>query len=122
VIDEDVLAFIRGSIKSVWALELLLFVRANAGRAWSAADLVRELRSSQLIVDEILHTFQASGLMRAETPETYRYAPASHDLEDLTRRLESVYAHRPTAVVKAIISGPNEKLQTFSDAFRLKRD
>ena len=46
---EDVLAFIRTTVKSVWSLELLLLLRRGAGRAWSADDLVREIRGSRAI-------------------------------------------------------------------------
>jgi hypothetical protein len=34
--------------------------------------------------------------------------------------LQETYAARPMAVVKAIMTAPNEKLRVFSDAFRLK--
>ena len=108
VIDDDVLSFIRSTIKSVWALELLLFLRRHRERAWTAEELVRELRSSRFVVSEIMTTFSAAGLIVNESDAVYRYAPAALELDRLAERLEKTYAERPMAVVKAIVTAPND--------------
>jgi hypothetical protein len=38
------------------------------------------------------------------------------------QELEAAYAARPLAVIKAILAAPNEKIQTFADAFRVKKE
>jgi hypothetical protein len=53
---------------------------------------------------------------------SFRYAPASAELDRIVGELEKVYAERPTTVVKAIMAAPSEKLQIFADAFRIKKD
>src|SRR3546814_10483475 len=55
-------------------------------------------------------------------PYTTRFRSASADLDRIVRELEQAYAERPTAVVKAIMAAPSEKLQIFADAFRIKKD
>jgi len=120
--NEEVLAFVRGSVKSVWSVELLLFMRRRADCAWSVAELVRELRGSDFVVTESLRTLQWAGLVAPEADERYRYAPASPEFERLTAQLEEVYRARPIAVAKAILSTPSERLQTFADAFRLRKE
>jgi hypothetical protein len=122
VIEGELLDFIRSSIRSVWTLELLLLMRQQSRRAWPAAELVRETRSSDFVVSESLSTLQAAGLVTAESEGVYRYAPASPQFDRLVQQLEQVYRERPVAVTKAIFSSPNEKLQTFADAFKLKKD
>lgn len=64
----------------------------------------------------------AAGLIRPDTEGRYVYAPASPAIADLCSQLEKLYRERPVRVVNAIVSSPNDKLQSFADAFRLKGD
>ena len=122
MIPEDVLRFVRDSIKSVWALELLLFMRRNSTQAWTIEQLAKELRSNQQLVTDILSSFTASGLVSTNPDGTFRYRPENAGSDALVTRLDRVYAETPLALIKQIVSAPNEKIQSFSDAFRIKRD
>jgi hypothetical protein len=120
VTDKDLLAFIGGSIRSVWALEMLLLLKRQPDRRWSPAELVRELRASTMVVDEGVEAFRAAGLISCDE-DGCAYAPASPVLADLCEALEEAYRQRPVAVVNAIVSR-TDKIQSFADAFRLKGD
>jgi hypothetical protein len=117
----EVVEFIQSSVKSVWSVESLLFLRRRSDRSWTDEELIRELRSSRSIVADTLATFLQAGLATEENG-AYRYAPASSELDRIVGELEKVYAERPTTVVKAIMASPSEKLQIFADAFRIKKD
>jgi hypothetical protein len=118
----DILEFIQSSFKSIWSLELLLFLQRSADRAWSIPELVRELRGSEHVVRQSLTSLLAAGLVSAEANEVFRYLPASSDLDRLVSETARAYRERPGTVRQAILSAPNEKLRTFADAFRLKKD
>lgn len=118
--DEEVLAFVQGSIKSVWALELLLLLRRERRQAWSLEELIRELRSSEAAISEALTSLRDSGFLGSDAGEAYSYRPASPYLDATAARIEAVYAAKPMAVAKAIMSAPNDKLRIFADAFKLK--
>ena len=118
--EDEVLEFVQKSIKSLWALEMLLLLRRERQRAWAAGSLVRELRSSDSAVAEALAGLRNAGFVTASPDGTYRYEPASPQLEDVAARIERLYAERPLTMAKVIMSAPNEKLRIFSDAFRLK--
>ncbi len=120
--DDDLSEFLRHSIRSVWNIELLLWLSQHAGRSWSPADLVRELRASDLIVSQGIATLKHAGLIVEESNGAYHYAPASPALDHLVQRLQRVYRERPSIVTRALFSAPTDKLTTFSDAFRLKKD
>jgi hypothetical protein len=120
VTEDGVLAFIQRSIKSVWALELLLLVRRERDRAWPIDELVRELRSSDAAVSEAVTSLKSSGLLAADSADVVSYRPASAELDRMAAAIESTYAAKPLAVVKMIMSAPNEKLRIFADAFKLK--
>jgi hypothetical protein len=122
LIDPDLLAFIRASVPSVWALELLLLIKQDSGRAWQVEPLVQEMRASTPAVAHGLTAFEAAGLVQHDGAGNYRYAPAGSALARLADQLEAAYRERPGAIVKAILSSPNEKLQSFADAFRFKGD
>jgi hypothetical protein len=120
--DPELLQFVRAAIKSVWALELLLLLRRDTGAGtWSVERLTRETRSSRLVVAEALRPFKAAGLVAEVAEGTYRYG-APYALDRLIGMLENEYAMRPSIVIKAILSAPNDKIRTFSDAFRLRKE
>ena len=121
VIDPDVLTFIQSSIRSVWALEVLLLMRRSGDRVWTADGLARELRANERLVGEVLTDFEASALV-ARQDSGYAYAPAGPALIELCDRLDAAYRERPVGVVKAIMSSPKDKLQIFADAFRFKNE
>ena len=116
--EDEVLAFVQRSIKSVWALELLMLLRRDRKRVWSPADLVLELRSSEAAVAEALAGLRSAGFV-AEAA-ALRYEPASAELDGIAGAIEELYATRPLAVAKAIMSAPSDKLRLFADSFKLK--
>lgn len=117
--EDEVLAFVQTSIKSVWALEVLLLLRRERQRAWSTQDLVLELRSSEAAVTEALSGLRALGAVAAE-PAGFRYQPSSAELDRVCGSIEQLYATKPLAVAKAIMSAPSDKLRLFADSFKLK--
>ena len=117
--EEDVYTFIRDSIGSVWALELLILIQRHNERLWHAEELVRELRSSETIVAEALARLSAAGLV-VQTGDSYLYRPATAHLKHMVEELQKTYAAKPVTVIKAIMAAPNDKLRIFSDAFKLK--
>jgi predicted DNA-binding transcriptional regulator len=121
MLSDKLKAFIHSSVKSILALELLLFLRAKADRSWTISALVRELRASEPIVKANLGSFQAAGLIREEGAGWVRFAPASPDLDDLVREIADIYATRPVEVSEEIYA-VDRAIQHFADAFRLKKE
>jgi hypothetical protein len=116
--DDEVLAFVRTSIISVSALELLLLLRD--GRPRKIGELVRELRSSELAVARGLASLQNSHLVKHEGSGCYTYGPDSSALERNADAVAQLYAAKPLSVIGAIFDAPEEKLRIFAKSFRLK--
>ncbi|MDQ0466350.1 hypothetical protein QO010_004143 [Caulobacter ginsengisoli] len=114
----DLLAFIRRSIPSVWAMDVLLLVRQAPARSWSAGELVGELRASDAVVMGALAGLQSEGLVAEGEDGRFRFAPVAAALEELTDALAQAYAERPVAVINAIVSNQSQ-LEALADAFRL---
>lgn len=119
--DTGLIEFVRTCVRSVWALELLFFLRSRTEQGWTIERLVSEQRSSERAVHDALDGFVRAGLVR-QIDSTFIYQPATADLESLVGRLADTYAERPTAVVRMIVAAPEDRLQAFLDAFRLKRE
>ena len=122
MIENDLLSFVRASFRSVWTVELLLFLWRHSSRAWTAAELVREMRASEFVVREGLAMLQTAGLVGTDGDCAYRYGPALLELNALVEQLDALYRERPFSVMQAIFSAPADKLQIFAEAFKLKKD
>lgn len=117
--DQDLAAFVREHVRSVWALELLLVLKRDPERCWEAQALVGELRASMGLVNDNLHRFERGGLVVRDDDGCWRYAPASPILGELSDRLESAYRERPVAIVN-LIAAPRDPLQSLADAFKFR--
>jgi DNA-binding HxlR family transcriptional regulator len=120
VTEDDVLAYIATAIGSVWALELLLLLKQDTGRDWEAGELIRELRSSPVVITEALNQLQNAGLVAQNEARKFRYHAASPRLDDLASAIAKLYAIKPMTVIRAIVDVRTDKLRAFSDAFKLK--
>jgi hypothetical protein len=118
----DIAAFLRDHFKSVWALELLLFLKDHADETWTGEQLVAALRTSETIVSTSVAMLVAGGLLAGDDQGLVRYAPASHDLSRLVDVTQALYAKKPDAVRRAIVSASATGLSAFADSFKLRSD
>jgi hypothetical protein len=123
-VPEEVRRFIAHHIDSVEQLEILLLLHEQPGRDWSAEAVARELRIASESAGERLEDMVSDGLLkrREESPAEYRYAPDNMKLDDAVRGVAAGYAKRRVTVINLIYSKPIDKIRTFADAFRLRKD
>ena len=120
--NQDLSSFIGSTFRSVWALELLCFLRQNRDRSLSHEEMVAGLRGSDLVVTQGVESLAAAGLVLAEADGSARYSPASGDLDKLVERTETLYRKSPDAVRRMIVSAASPSIAAFADAFRLRKD
>ena len=120
--EQDVSNFIRATFRSVWALELLCFLRQDRGRSLSHEEMVAGLRGSDLVVSQSIDSLAAAGLVLADADGSTRYSPASDDLDALAGAAAALYAKSPDAVRRTIVAAANPAITAFADAFRLRKD
>ena len=116
----DLQRFIGSSFRSIWALELLLILKRER-RPWSHAELVDRTRSSDLVVSRALDGLVSAGLAVDEGEGTI-YMPINEQMAQSVEQLEQLYATRPDAVRRAIVSATASPMTAFADAFRLRKD
>ena len=119
----QLLDFIRRSIPSVWALELLLTLRRPPRRAWSLPELVGELRASDAVVAGVLTAFEQEGLIARDRGGAVRFSGGARCLDQLCDALADAYKERPFTVIKAITCA-DDQVASLADAFqfRARRD
>lgn len=118
--EADILDFVRTSIGSVWALEMLLVVGGRPERAWQTDELVRELRSSPAAVAGAAVLLERAGLIARDGEDVCRYRPVSPELDHIGELVRKVYAAKPATVIGAIFEMPDDKLRSFAEAFKFK--
>ncbi len=119
--EADVLDFVRISIGSVWALEVLSLVRREPRRVWQYGELVRELRSSPSAIAGASELLERAGLVARIDDHSCRYQPTTAALDEVGELVQKIYAAKPATVIGAIFESSDEKLRTFAAAFRFKK-
>ncbi len=124
--DAGLITFIRTHIDSVEQLEVLLLMRNDPSKGWSAADVSRQLRSSPVSAALRLEKLTALRLIVKTEPSqhtfTFRYEPSTPELADRVTALSEAYLVRRVTVIDLIFSNPVEKIQSLADAFKIRGD
>jgi len=117
---DDLLRLIGSSFRSVWALELLLFLKREA-RPIPPAELISALRASDLVVNKALDALIAGGLVSLDDKGAL-YMPVNDQVAKRMDEVEKLYAARPDAVRRVIVSAASSGATAFADAFRLRKE
>ncbi len=118
--EAEILDFVRGSIGSVWALEVLALLRREPARAWRAEELVKELRSSPAAIEGASRLLENAGLVANAGDHCCRYQPASPALDQIAELVDEIYSAKPAAVIGAIFESQDDKLRAFAAAFKFR--
>jgi hypothetical protein len=123
-IPEETRRFISETFDSVIKLEMLLLMRSEPQRTWSPGDIASTLQVSSDMIRVPLADLQARGLLTTDTssPEAYRFAPVTAELNAQVDAVADVYRARRVAVVTLIYSLPLDRVKSFADAFRLRKE
>jgi len=124
-ISETVLAFLRAQIDSVEQLEILLLLRREAEREWTPEEVGRTLSTHTDSVAARLVEFASAGVLVAKSANGelyYQYRPRQQEVERAVGELAEAYTKYPVRIISLIFSKPNDKIRTFADAFRFRKD
>jgi hypothetical protein len=120
----DLKRFIESHISSVAQLELLLLLRSDPEKTWTPEEAAKSLyTAADIVAGQLAELHQRGLLALLQNPgPAYRYLPTSPDLADLVSRLSEFYKERRVSVITLIYSQPLDKVRTFADAFRLRKE
>ena len=100
---------------------MLILLHASKQRAWKTEEINADLPSTTLAEQGRLDSLEKSGLVRRMENGTYGFDERSPDAL-LVAELASEFHRRPFTIMNMILQNPTDKIRTFADAFRLKKD
>lgn len=127
---EDVQRLLRDQIESYEQLELLLLLRTELDRPWTAEALSARLRIPVSLAVAALDELQTVRLVEARplgAERQYAYVPQSDRVEAALGSLAQAYREHPIPILKQMTANAIERvrtaaLRTFADAFILRKD
>ena len=117
-----VLDLIARSIKSVSHIEVLMCLRHDPDRMWSAQELARQCRTNASMVESQMRELGPLVATIGSSPSTYRYNFESEISDDNVKALLEHYRTHSRSVLDAIYSNPIDTIRSFADAFKIKKD
>jgi hypothetical protein len=124
-VPEIVRSLIARHLDSVLEVEILLLLYQTRPRAWSAEEIVQKLRIDLAFATQHLTKLCEHGLLRCDggpPAAMYAFAPASSELEAAAAALDRAYVDRRVSVIELIFAKPLDKIRSFADAFRIRRE
>lgn len=121
----DVKRFIEMNIDSVDQLEILRALGEDPMKEWSATALVQEVQTQVETIGQHLAALQTRGLLvvRTQGSELYCRCGANNpEIEDMINKLLRVYRERPVTMINLVYVKARRDIQSFADAFRLKKE
>ncbi|GLC25299.1 hypothetical protein [Roseisolibacter agri] len=124
-----VLALIGGPVASMAHAEALLLLRRVAPESRTAAAIATEAQlPTPDAARRCLAELTAAALIAGAGDDAYRYAPADDAARQAVDALAEMYQTKPVTLIRAIYSRPAtptrapSAVQSFADAFRLRRE
>jgi hypothetical protein len=120
----EVKQFIVQNVESVAQLEALILLRADRERLWDGTGIAKSLYIPAQMGAALLAELQKRGFVRVSTHDSakYSYDVADDRLDRVVGEVIVAYRDRRVAVTSLIYSKPLNKVQTFADAFRLRKE
>jgi hypothetical protein len=119
LIPDAVRKLIAEHIDSVEQLEILILLRAQRNRGWTAAEINDAMKSSVSSVESRLTALADRGLLQREG-RTFRYQ-ATPEMDATVADLAQAYGERRFTVIELIFAKPTDKLRAFADAFKVSK-
>jgi hypothetical protein len=117
--------FVQSAVPSVDAAELLLFLSGDAHRWWAPAELAAQLRPATVVshtdASRYLEQFRTAGLIAVGPDKLVQYRPADEALAAHVATLTQAYKERPVTLFRVIYALRDLKIQSFADAFKMRR-
>lgn len=116
----DIKDFLTEHIDSVGQLEILFLLLDRQGSEWTVQKLSNELRSNQTVINNHLSHLIAHKLI-TKTDNGYVYDLQGEE-DERVRKLHASYKEMPVSVIAFLYEKPKDKLKSFADAFKFKKD
>jgi hypothetical protein len=110
-------------IESLEMMQVLFVLSDEPHRAWTAREVAESITVDEVSASRQLIRLRQRGLLAVELSEdaSYRFA-ADGELAVAVAELRECARSRPLELAARIAARPQQRLQHFADAFRVRRD
>jgi hypothetical protein len=121
-IPEGLRDFMKKYINSISLLEVLLMLKRDPARSWSAKDISNEMRTNPSYASAQLAELIALKLViPADREEAFCFD--SHSIHSaVIAELEELYSNRRPTIINFIYAPPIDSIRDFANAFKIKKD
>jgi hypothetical protein len=122
-IPPEAVRFIQRHVRSVAELDLLLLLRTDPQKEWTAEQLCRELRLDQSWCEATLSRQVSESLLQrtSDRQALYQYRPVA-DLDQAITAVAQAYLLHRVRVIELIYSRPKDNIRAIADAFRFAKE
>ncbi len=121
-IPQDVRTMIQRHLATMDHVELLMVLRGRRDESFPAAELAAQIRKPEQLVQLCLGALAEAGLVAELSDGTYRYAAREQTLDATAEAVVRLYDERPVTLVRLLYERPPTAVNTFADAFKLRKD
>jgi hypothetical protein len=115
--------FIADYIDSVAQLEALFLLRDEPSKVWTADEAGKALYAAADVTAMLLEDLRSKKLLaRGPAENSFVYRPDAAEASRLVDQLAELYRERRVAVITDIYTKPIDKIRSFADAFRLRKE
>jgi hypothetical protein len=121
-LSQELQTLLQERLPSIEQIEIVLLLRADQQRSWSATDVATELKMPPESAAMRLFLLASSGMLSFEPSGVprYRYAASDARTDALLAELAAMFEADRQAVA-SVVGAPVDPLRSFADAFRLKK-
>lgn len=123
-IPEELKQFVFASFETIDDLRVLLLLHSSQERDWLPLSVGARLYLKPEVAQKSLDALWNKGFLHAEggTSPRYRYQPARAELAALVDAVVELDRTRPVTLINLVYARPKDPLQSFADAFKLRKD
>lgn len=103
-------------------VEILMVLRGEREESFSLPRLATAIRKPEPLVEACLESLAESGLAAQLSDGGYRYAARDEKLDRAAESVIRLYNERPVTLVKMLYERPPTAVNTFADAFKLRKE
>ena len=121
-ISQELKTFLKEHIHSVFSLEVLLLLRREQSRSFTASEVAKELGIENDVAPQLSELTSANLICTTNgDPAKYRYSPVDDKLESLVDQLAVAYAKQRVPILSLILTEHADRIRGFVEAYRLNR-
>ena len=122
-VSERLRAFLQQRLSSLDQIEVVLLLRSEAGRSWTATEVAAALQTPPESAAMRLFLLASAGMIvfEATSVPRYRYAPTDPAVASVVDELADAYAATRDGVAAVVDTSPRDPIRSFADAFKLKK-